>query len=908
MKKMKITLPTWLNLITKTPIKNTLKALLILVICIAGIHKMQAQTLVASYPLTTDYNEATSTYGAYTHLGTTAIVGGSLYSDGTVSCPGGACNPVGKTANITGLDGANFEIQLDYNPGSYDNKQSIITGSSGCRWVSIVCNTSGCLGFDAYNGGETYSTVPLTLGTWYNVRLQFFGGRARLLLDGVVVLDGCSPLTQACDNVFTTIHPGNATALHGNMKNLKFYNSPVIPATTAGSVSGSTSISIGSSTGTLTLSGNTGQVIRWQKSSNGGGSWTNIANTLSTYSEIPSSIGTWTYRVNTGGCPNVYSSVATVIVNTLTITSITPKTASIGSSITVNGTGFSTTAANNTVFIGGVKSVVTNATATDLTVTVPSSVAGRVMVNCGAKTATSLDMFFPQTTAQTIDANLWGKNVDYYNGVTGNSWPNWSSENVETADFNGDGKPDLVAINYGTDIKIFKNEGTANNISFTLAVTLSFVASDLCFGDFNADGKIDIAARNSNNNPTLKVYLNTSDATTISFATPISYQFSLGETSYTGITAGDYDGDGDDDIFMVGWNYRWFYTNNFDGTTVSFTASTKEYDFVGGMFFIAESADIDNDGKIDVVATRGNSDGGIAYFKNTSAAGVISFSFTNFGTSLSNRPSCLVLGDVDGDGKPDIVTGNGDNVSVYRNTNSVAGTPSFAAVTNILTGGRTDCNFQVRIADINADGKPDIIYNNNYMRVIPNNSTSGSLSFGTVISKTDASMQGYDFVVLDANNDGKLECVYNKDGSYLSYLKEQPLFTTWDGSAWDEGTPTSAKDAVIDGNYTIGVDQAGINMATKNLTINSGKTLTVGPNKMLTISGNYVNNGILTIKSVSPAKAGNSGDGSMLISGTATGTGTSNIERYLSAAKWHMISSSVTAAQTSVFTGLYLRP
>ena len=93
--------------------------------------------------------------------------------------------------------------------------------------------------------------------------------------------------------------------------------------TTVGTLGGGTTpICQGASLGTMTLSAGTGGVMRWEKQLNGG-SWINITNTTRTYSEIPSSGGTWNYRVlvQSGGCSSLYSNIFTVVVNpTLTIT------------------------------------------------------------------------------------------------------------------------------------------------------------------------------------------------------------------------------------------------------------------------------------------------------------------------------------------------------------------------------------------------------------------------------------------------------------------------------------------------------------------------------------------------------------------------------------------------------------
>ena len=93
----------------------------------------------------------------------------------------------------------------------------------------------------------------------------------------------------------------------------------VNPTSVGGTISGgSTPVCIGSNTGVMTLSGYTGAITRWEKRVNAGG-WINIINTATTYSEIPSSVGTWDYRVlvTSGSCPGVYSSTKTIVVNPL---------------------------------------------------------------------------------------------------------------------------------------------------------------------------------------------------------------------------------------------------------------------------------------------------------------------------------------------------------------------------------------------------------------------------------------------------------------------------------------------------------------------------------------------------------------------------------------------------------------
>ncbi|MET9913450.1 IPT/TIG domain-containing protein [Streptomyces sp. NPDC006476] len=91
--------------------------------------------------------------------------------------------------------------------------------------------------------------------------------------------------------------------------------------------------------------------------------------------------------------------------NTLSVLSVVPVRAVPGAKITLSGTGFSTTAANNNVTIGGKTAAVTSAFATRLTVTVPANaVSGKVAVTAGGSTAEAAETFTVASPGPTISA------------------------------------------------------------------------------------------------------------------------------------------------------------------------------------------------------------------------------------------------------------------------------------------------------------------------------------------------------------------------------------------------------------------------------------------------------------------------------------------------------------------------
>ncbi len=91
----------------------------------------------------------------------------------------------------------------------------------------------------------------------------------------------------------------------------------VDPTSVGGSISGGTTpICDGIATGTMTLSGHTGSITKWQKQVDAG-AWVDIANTTTTYSETPSSLGDWDYRavITSGVCSSTNSAPRSITVS-----------------------------------------------------------------------------------------------------------------------------------------------------------------------------------------------------------------------------------------------------------------------------------------------------------------------------------------------------------------------------------------------------------------------------------------------------------------------------------------------------------------------------------------------------------------------------------------------------------------
>ncbi len=96
--------------------------------------------------------------------------------------------------------------------------------------------------------------------------------------------------------------------------------------------------------------------------------------------------------------------------------------------------------------------------------------------------------------------------------------------------------------------------------------------------------------------------------------------------------------------------------------------------------------------------------------------------------ATGTNPFSVSIGDLDGNGKPDLAVANASssNVSVLRNT-STSGTTNFATKVDFATGPNS---YSVSIGDIDGDGKPDLAVTNkltNNVSVLRNTSTSGTV-------------------------------------------------------------------------------------------------------------------------------------------------------------------------------------
>lgn len=468
-----------------------------------------------------------------------------------------------------------------------------------------------------------------------------------------------------------------------------------------------------------------------------------------------------------------------------TITGFTPTSGPIGTTVTLTGTNFNTTAANNIVYFGPVKATVSTATSTTLTVTVPSGANYQPITvlntSSGLRAATNRPFKVTFSTGLPINSMSFAAKLD--------SVTSTRPSGIASGDLNGDGKVDLIISNsISSSVNVYRNTGSGSAISFAKRVDLATLSglTGVAVDDLDGDGKLDIAATNLTSSK-ISMFRNTTSGGELSFAAKVD---SSSGSSAQAIAVGDLDGDGKPEIAVV----------NSSAATVSVLRNTSS---AGTLSFAARATfttdlqpysiaigDVDGDGKFDLVTCNANG-GNISVFRNTNTTiGTLSFA-TRVDFAAGGFPFWIKLGDMDGDDKLDIVVVDqgGNKVSVLRNTSS-SGTPSFAPKVDFSTGIATAPR-RVSLADLDGDGKPEMVVSNldaYTLSIFKNNSTSGSLSFDSKVDFSTGSgsvnLGPMESSLGDLNGDAKPEiAVVNQGQNTVSFFRNAlvlpPTFTSF---------------------------------------------------------------------------------------------------------------------------------
>ena len=317
-----------------------------------------------------------------------------------------------------------------------------------------------------------------------------------------------------------------------------------------------------------------------------------------------------------------------------------------------------------------------------------------------------LDMAVPGYQATAIQIFLGKGDGTFQTPVSYNLY-DYSNGGLAVADFNGDGKLDLVAASHHTvSVLLGNGDGTFQaEVTYPVGPNANYIAGGVAVGDFNNDGVPDISVVNTINSQvqsTVSILIGNGDGT---FQPQVRYAAGYAPGW---VTAGDFNGDGKLDLALCGGGTSPAMNvllGNGDG---SFQAPITYA--LGSPTYYIQAADFNQDGKLDLLTESnstvdvflGNGDG-------------------TFQTPVAYSASGAVVGDFNADGKLDLASTNpnGSIGILYGN-----GDGTFQPLQGSWAGGSEAA--AIAPGDFNGDGLTDLFvtsYGDNTDSVLLNQQT-----------------------------------------------------------------------------------------------------------------------------------------------------------------------------------------
>ncbi len=351
-------------------------------------------------------------------------------------------------------------------------------------------------------------------------------------------------------------------------------------------------------------------------------------------------------------------------------------------------------------------------------------------------------------------------------------------------DFNNDGRNDIVmtwhdaANGFNYNVSIAYQDAQGNLSTSPTVYWVGNLSMTLAVGDLNHDGLDDFATADRFFDGKINVFIQQANGTMIKTPYPAVY-------GPDAIAIGDINNDGLDDAAVSSWgqepNSIGVFIQNQDGTLnvmVTYPSINAGYDDIA-------IGDVNNDGLNDVVKLNGQGTLSdlLVYLQNSNGQlnDYVSYSL---GPLTTYRGANLAIGDVTGDGLSDIVVSYSpdwtySHMAVFaQDANGILLPP----VSYLTWSGQT----QVRIADVNDDGRQDIVtahtgwQNIGVFLQLPN----GTLATETLYRANYSDVAGIS--VGDLNNDA-LTDIFVADTAGFDVLYREPIFSDlllnyWAGS------------------------------------------------------------------------------------------------------------------------------
>ncbi|UCF07483.1 MAG: VCBS repeat-containing protein [Thermoplasmata archaeon] len=371
------------------------------------------------------------------------------------------------------------------------------------------------------------------------------------------------------------------------------------------------------------------------------------------------------------------------------------------------------------------------------------------------------------------DGGIWtgnggqGGTMDWTLQVSPEPW-----RGVALGDMDNNGTIDIAT---GTDfgVKVWASNGGKGGVFEWTNSSESLPTADqyfgVFFGDVNNDGMLDLAA-GSNSNQGVKVWTGNGESGSSALWTDASGTGLPSSGNFAQVCFGDANSDGKLDLAAASQTQGVKFWKGNGGAGGFLWTEESAGLATTGRFLGLGFADINSDGKLDLVGANKSGGGIRVWLGDGGEGGSMDWTYASEGLPGSINGIDVCLGDVNNDGRMDIgATTEFNGVQVWTgNRPDISITGWISASTNLpASTGWHDVVF----GDVNHDGKLDLAATSNGNEGVKVWLGNGSGDWTEVVG-TDLPTSGYynGVRLVDINHDGDLDVIAVKDDASGLYV------------------------------------------------------------------------------------------------------------------------------------------